>query len=336
MAIALDSTSSGQTTGGSPTSTTVSHTVVSNTSGIIVVCVANVDPSIVSGVTYNGSAMTLVIERNDADYRNCSIWRLLAPSTGTHDIVVTHSASNTVKVFGAAFTDVDQVTPIGATAGATNTTGAVSSVITTTQDNSVIISVVSKTNATSLGTPGTDQINIASAMEANSHQSGATYEPKATAGADTQGWSGTNGWSIVSLELKEDLVVTTSTTSSTTTSSTTSSTSSTTSSSTTSSTTTSNSSTSTTSSTSSTTTSNSSTSTTSSTSSTTSSTSSTSSTTSTSSSSTSSSTSSTSTSTSTTTSPPYMIPEMELKQWNPILKTKNWKPILTGKKDWRK
>jgi len=173
-----------------------------------VVCVSQVDPSIVSGVTYNGDALTKVIDRNDADYANCSIWRIVAPDTGTHDIVVSHSNSSTVKVYGVAFTGVDQSSPTGATTGDTGTGTTASKAITTTKNGSVIISTLSRAGASdgSNGpTAGTGQTNIADNLFGNSHWGAGTYESKTTVGADTQSWTWTGSqiWSMVSIEIKK-------------------------------------------------------------------------------------------------------------------------------------
>ncbi len=72
----------------------------------------------VSGVTYNGIAMTQVGAHNDAGpSRRVEMWSLLAPANGTFNIVVTVTlpAAGTVGVAAGAttFTGVDQTVPLG-------------------------------------------------------------------------------------------------------------------------------------------------------------------------------------------------------------------------------
>jgi hypothetical protein len=214
MAIVLDSTSSVNSTESGITSLTFSHTVNSNTNGILIVVVSMVDPNRMSGVTYAGDAMTKVIERNDADYRNCSIWRLVAPDTGANDVVLSFSSSTrTVKAYAASFTGVDQTSPIGASNSNTSATSSAQTVaITTTRNNSVIISVDSVSGDVGVAPhgEGDGQTNIAAVMTGNAHGAGATYEFKTPAGADTQTWANAReAWSMASAEIKESPTLTT-------------------------------------------------------------------------------------------------------------------------------
>ena len=47
----------------------------------------------VSSVTYNGDNFSVVGTREQSDKARIEIWRLVAPDTGTHDVVVTLSNS---------------------------------------------------------------------------------------------------------------------------------------------------------------------------------------------------------------------------------------------------
>jgi hypothetical protein len=70
-AIAVDGTATGGAAGG--TSLTYAHRVRSNTNGLLVVWVgyARTDPGVVSGVTYNGVAMTAACAQQETGVFGC-------------------------------------------------------------------------------------------------------------------------------------------------------------------------------------------------------------------------------------------------------------------------
>ena len=114
--LTVDAVSSGTTSGGS--SITISHTIGSGSDRLMLVGVSmnNDGYETVTGVTWNGTALTPVgTEANDDDAR-VEIWRLVAPSTGTHNVVVTFSAALEQEAHAGVvtFTGVDQTTPLGA------------------------------------------------------------------------------------------------------------------------------------------------------------------------------------------------------------------------------
>jgi len=81
--------------------------------------VANSPTTAVTGVTYNGAALTLVGAHNDAgNTRRVEQWYLLNPASGTNlPIVVSVSVPSAATVGATAgatvFTDVDQTVPLG-------------------------------------------------------------------------------------------------------------------------------------------------------------------------------------------------------------------------------
>ena len=127
-AIAFDAASEGHNTSSSEvTSLTVSHTVVSNTNGILVVGGNMLDTTYpfptVSTMTYAGQSMTFIArlkQPNDATARVSSeLWYIKAPATGANNIVITFSASvRGVVAGGMSYTGVDQTTPLGTPANA--------------------------------------------------------------------------------------------------------------------------------------------------------------------------------------------------------------------------
>jgi prepilin-type N-terminal cleavage/methylation domain-containing protein len=113
--LTVDAVSSGTTSGGS--SITISHTTGSGSDRLMLVGVSmnNDGYETVTGVTYNGTALTLVGSEATTDDARVEIWRLVAPSTGTHNVVITFSAALLQEAHAGVmtFAGVDQTTPLG-------------------------------------------------------------------------------------------------------------------------------------------------------------------------------------------------------------------------------
>lgn len=102
----------------SASSKTYAHTVGSLTNGVLYVGVdfyTNGTTVTIgaSGVTYNGTTMTRVAQSaRSPDDDRAEIWRLLAPASGTHNVVITFSGGATDGETGAVSLQfVDQTTP---------------------------------------------------------------------------------------------------------------------------------------------------------------------------------------------------------------------------------
>ena len=113
MAITFDAKSKGATTTAG-TSLTVSHTVGSGNQNYVlivgVVATASsgsaADPS---GITYNGSAMTMIKDQACSSLRQKgSIWYINAPTAGTHNIVASYAANHCIGIIAASFYNVKQ------------------------------------------------------------------------------------------------------------------------------------------------------------------------------------------------------------------------------------
>src|SRR3972149_5162046 len=70
----------------------------------------------VSGISYNGVALTLVDAATIAGELRAELWRLIAPATGAHNIVVTLDNTAKFVVHGCSYTGGNQTTPHGAPA----------------------------------------------------------------------------------------------------------------------------------------------------------------------------------------------------------------------------
>ena len=117
-AISADTVSTGSTDGGS--SITISHTTSGSQRLMLVgVSINNDNLETVSSITYNGVGLSYVGAINNTrsgnDDARVEIWRLTAPATGTHNVIVTFSATLLQEAMAGVmtFTGVDQSTPLG-------------------------------------------------------------------------------------------------------------------------------------------------------------------------------------------------------------------------------
>lgn len=139
-AIAFDlSTNSGAQL--TATSYSFSHTITGSNPYLIatVNIRMNAANGAVSGITWNGTALTVIGTPVANGSRRTELWDLTAPVTGAHTLAVTMATAPTDSVTGAnSFTGVDQTTPRDAQNTATgNTTSNQPNVtVTTVADNS--------------------------------------------------------------------------------------------------------------------------------------------------------------------------------------------------------
>ena len=150
MAIAFDAKYN-SVTPGTATSLTYSHTCTGSDL-ILVVGVLNVPPSgsasAPTGVTYNGDAMTKITDKSSGSGRQKnSLWYLINPDTGTHDVVVTLGGNNYIGAISCSYTGVAQSGALDvyeAAADSDNERSTPSSphqiTVTTTEDNELLVS----------------------------------------------------------------------------------------------------------------------------------------------------------------------------------------------------
>ncbi|HEX9676925.1 MAG TPA: hypothetical protein VGA07_13200, partial [Anaerolineales bacterium] len=204
---AADGTSSGST---QRTGITISH-ATSGTDRLMLVGVT-VNPNqdeTVSSITYNGTSLTLVGSAQQSNDARVEIWRLIAPDTGTHDVVISFSASLLLgaKAGVATFTGVHQTTPLGTFASANGDSAGPATVDISSASNELVFDTVGCEGCTSLSVgAGQTQRWYLTALE-NSNASfqelaGASTEPGAA--TVTMSWTlgATNAWAIGAVPVK--------------------------------------------------------------------------------------------------------------------------------------
>lgn len=120
----LDSVSGMMSTDGSQSSLTLSHTCGGSQRYLIAMTTGR--NGNVSGVTYNGSAMTLLDRTSSPSDADIAWWGLVNPAEGTHDLVVSSSPAQIMYLGGMSFYNTKQSTPTNKVTGTTSVTATVS------------------------------------------------------------------------------------------------------------------------------------------------------------------------------------------------------------------
>lgn len=163
MAIAFDAASGGFENPN--TSLTFSHTCTGSDLVLFVGVTCSLNDNVVTGVTYNGDAMTLVRKNTpNGTTRWLYLWKLISPDTGTHDVVVSSSENTFIGATSASYTGCDQTTNPEASADDSTTGTGDTSTITTLTDNAwagMVASAESGTIAAGASTTKRDDDTIA-------------------------------------------------------------------------------------------------------------------------------------------------------------------------------
>ena len=197
LAVAVDDSSDGGMSSGS--SMTLSHST-SGDNRLMLVSVAT-DPhgESVASITYNGVNLTLVGTEDAGDHSRVEIWSLVAPDTGSNDVVVTMTGNDHhgVVVGVMTFTDVDQSTPLENFSSASGSSSTASTTVTSTSD-ALVFGVVHSHGATS-STPGAGQAEY---WDRTVYSSGSSGTVEAGAASVTTSWSvAWDDWSVAAVSI---------------------------------------------------------------------------------------------------------------------------------------
>lgn len=138
--IAFDAKSEANTTG---TSSTWSHTCTGSNRILFVGVGTDFSGDVVTGVTYNGVAMTQVNKQATTGANNyyAYVYMLVNPDSGAHDIVVSASGSYNLRTAAASYTGALQTGQPDATNKATSNTTEQSVSVTVVAANSWIFAI---------------------------------------------------------------------------------------------------------------------------------------------------------------------------------------------------
>jgi prepilin-type N-terminal cleavage/methylation domain-containing protein len=145
--VSVDAVSSGTTASDTASSMTVSHTTGSGSERLMLVGISfnPNDDERVTTVTYGGTSLTEVGERANGNDAMVYIYSLVAPASGTADVVITFdSALDEGAIAGVmTFTGVEQTTPLGTFASAIGNDSTPAGVNITSASGELVFGVVS-------------------------------------------------------------------------------------------------------------------------------------------------------------------------------------------------
>src|SRR5450432_2087508 len=156
-----------------------------------------------TSVTYNGAALTFAGASTNGTVRT-EIWYLVAPTAGSHSVVVTAPVASDVTASSISFTGVDQTTPVG-TFVSNLGTGTTAAVVATTAVGDPVVDIVGAVTTTAPTIAGTTQ----TLRNANNTSSGVNHivSGQSTAYGQaapiTMSWVTPNvDWAIAALPIK--------------------------------------------------------------------------------------------------------------------------------------
>jgi hypothetical protein len=162
---------------------------------------------IITGVTYNGVAMTEVTTEAISSSAHCTMWYLVNPASGSHTVSIAHSLTGSTHLVASATSleGVDQTSPLNASnKAAASSTGPMTASVTTSVANCwVIDSCAMRTSASEAATM-TAVANRVSRTDALTAANGlrglvSTIGPAAAAGSHTTEWTKSlnHDWAIM-------------------------------------------------------------------------------------------------------------------------------------------
>ena len=223
--VALDSSSASSAsfrTAGSNT-LTFGHTTTTTANRVLLVGVSLNMTSVaatVTGVTYGGVALTSVGSHNDAGgTQRVEMWYLLAPASGTANVVVTVNlpARGRVGVVAGAttFTDVDQTVPLGSFVSADGANAAYSQLDVPSVVNGMVLDTLSINGAEGVTIPAwqNSQWNQSTTDGTNDVTGSGSSRAGAPSLPFSETFSGNSNWSLGAVSINPstaDIAVTTS------------------------------------------------------------------------------------------------------------------------------
>lgn len=184
--ITLDTTTNGLAD--DVTSLTFSITVSASANKLIVHVAAWGGGRVITGVTFNGVALTQAVQHDNAGVTNsASVWYLDAPASGAHDVVVTATSNAfiraaAVSLIGAKTGGAD-ATAGGSYSSATN--GKTTSITTTVANCWLFDAITDQNNAMTATSPQVDN------FDAGDTTSRGSYKTDVSAGSNSMDWTWT-------------------------------------------------------------------------------------------------------------------------------------------------
>lgn len=197
-ALAILNTGSDKQDSGISVTQTVPHTIAVGNRRLLIVAAGTGGGTSISGVTFNGVAMTRIDSVSKLSGDLFDVYLLFAPNVGTHDIVITYSNSAVDQImFRANFVNAKQSAQFGVEGQASKPADLTpSQIFTTEQDGSIALMWIYKDGEFVTGVDA-GQTQIGS-FESNDINKGFAFssEAKATAGSMEMGYTVANAGSF--------------------------------------------------------------------------------------------------------------------------------------------
>lgn len=199
------SSTSSSTSGASQVPTLTWSHVSSGINRLLVVQVETEAAATVSGITYNGVALTQRITTTNSTLKS-EQWTLTAPPIGTYNIVVSVTPNAYLTCGAETFNTVNQTSPVGVTQTATGTSLTPSLVLATGTDNSIVVDSLATGTLPIVYTAGAGQTeNWHITANPNVRQGASSIEPAGSQPDNvTMSWSITQSipWALNAIEIK--------------------------------------------------------------------------------------------------------------------------------------
>jgi uncharacterized repeat protein (TIGR01451 family) len=224
--VAFDSaTSVGQHVAAGTTSVSLPHTTAAGSNRVLVVGIsmniANNTGATVSGVSYNGVALTLAGAHNDGGLtRRVEIWYLVAPASGLNNVIATVNLPGGTGILGvvvgaATFTGADQTIPIRSFLSADAAAGSLASLNLPSAYGDMVVDTLATggdRTVTTFGPSQTAQWNLTSTAAISPPDVRGTGSTRAGAPSVplSEQFSATSNWSAAAVSiqpLQADLAV---------------------------------------------------------------------------------------------------------------------------------
>lgn len=184
----------------SGTGATITFNVTnSNTNNVMYACVSfrKTGSEAVSGITFNTTENFSFIggltatTAGPTDQHRVELWRLIAPSSGTHAVVVSLSNNNGAVAAAISFSGADQTTPNG-TVASNSGESSLPTVDVSSASGDIVIDCVVGSGATNFAPPGSGQSELFLTGNPNGNAVGAMSQETATGATTTMNWTGSS------------------------------------------------------------------------------------------------------------------------------------------------
>jgi hypothetical protein len=208
LAVSLDNVTTGST---STSPLTISHTVTASggNRAIFLHCVLR-SKTVTLTATYNDTEAAFVRSDINPGSTELSTWvfRQVAPTTGTHDWVVTQSANTIMGCYARSATDVDQTTPISDSDGVCANLGSSATVTLTSTGSDLLLDVLGRSAVTQALAQGANQTDEFAPFEVGGNTSvGGSRQLGSDGGEMSWGWSSSGGNCISAINIQHSAYV---------------------------------------------------------------------------------------------------------------------------------